>query len=432
MPQWPSGQMKNYQLFFGICILGLLGILSLITPDVMMYLGWVILGAVLIAVVLGLAWFGFRIYLSVCRGYWEKEGVKSAITRQVITAPLGHQVFVQDDKGHAIYHALHLERRTYSNGRYEEPTPGEAAAWLQFNQPKKAIVNQELLLQDMKSANPKPQLLPLLERAWKVFLVGNEGSGKTTLLKALLGQHLNRGPVIVVDIHGHKDHWPGAKVVGTGYDLEGVMTTFDRFIAEIKYRYGLIAKEADAATKMTPITLICDEFSALVYNLKKNDYDVSEFMRMMATEVRKTNISFVFASHIETLTGTGMDGAAKLLDSFVRVKLAYDQISQERNYTVDLGDGQGPREVDNVLPLSSGISPPSLFDIGNLSEPTLSKDEEAILAYCDSVVHNPTRRELIIKVMKVSSDKVGSQHYVEVNRILEKLQRQGRLTTQRS
>jgi hypothetical protein len=170
----------------------------------------------------------------------------------------------------------------------------------------------------------------------------------------------------------------------------------------------------------------------LVYNLKKNDYDVSEFMRMMATEVRKTNISFVFASHIETLTGTGMDGAAKLLDSFVRVKLAYDQISQERNYTVDLGDGQGPREVDNVLPLSSGISPPSLFDIGNLSEPTLSKDEEAILAYCDSVVHNPTRRELIIKVMKVSSDKVGSQHYVEVNRILEKLQRQGRLTTQRS
>lgn len=406
-------QYKNY-IIFGI--VGLFGIMFVIMPDITLYFGWaVVLGGIFL-ILLFLIYVGMKIYLMITKEYWEKEKEKL----QVITAPLGQQVYVKDDGG-AHFHALHLEQRTYSNGQYAPPSSEESHAWEVFNQPKRGGLSAVPKEQQIKSANPPPNLLPLLENAWKIFLVGNEGSGKTTLLRALLAGRLQAGPALVVDIHGNKEYWPGAKVIGTGYNLDEVTLTFDRIIAEIKKRYGLISENPDAKLGFTPITLICDEFSSLVYNLKQEGYDISQFMRMMATEVRKTKVSFIFASHVDTLVGTGMDGAAKLLKSFVKVNLAYDQVRGEREYTVNLGDGQGDRPVRNTLPIGSGGLPRN-WEV-ELEKPQLSDTEKRLLDYLKSSTVQPSNRELILHVLKVEKEKIGSQHYRKMGQMLRNLQR---------
>lgn len=405
---------KNYQVFISISLLGCLIILIFAVPNFLVILAYVILGGLGLGLLLGGIWLAARIYLALSKEYWEKEQKK----RHVIIAPMGQQVFVETRKD-SHFHALHLEQRIYSNGKYEEPLPLEQQAWHHFHRPNKS---QQVLIEDMKSANPKPQLLPLLAHTWKIFIVGNEGSGKTTLLKALMGQRLQDGPVIVVDIHGNKDHWPGAKVVGTGYNLEEVILTFDRVVAEIKRRYKLISEDATAASTFQPITILCDEFTGLVGNLSGLDYDLSLFMRVMSTEVRKTKICFIFASHVETLAGTGMTGSAKLLNSFIKVRLFYDAINKDHRYTVDLNDGNGPQEVENILPISAAPIPKPTEP--ELPQPTIGDLDRKVMDFINGV-EEYSKRKLIVKVLGIAPSQIGSQHYTRIDKVIARLNRAG-------
>ena len=205
----------------------------------------------------------------------------------------------------------------------------------------------------------------------RCLIVGASDSGKTTLLQWLVSRKLNTSKVIVIDPHAYPDKWPGCIVVGTGRNYPEIDRALDALVRLMTKRYDEIGKGIVAEQGHSRITILIDEWRAIVYNVK----GASDAIKALLTESRKAAFSVFVATHSDRAKPLGLEGEYDLKDGFAIVRLS--NVNGRRQATLETGNG----EIPAVLPGPFVGSVPNIVDIDRLTfieedlgtEPTVSE-----------------------------------------------------------
>lgn len=292
----------------------------------------------------------------------------------VMTVTVDNQVFVRDTDRRAIWRAMHLEARTHINSQYREPTSPEIQRWQLFNLPHR-VPHKPMEL-------PAPQspidLLAALDIAQCALIVGQRDSGKTTLLQHVINRRLPHAYVLVLDPHSHPTRWPhGCQVIGTERDFQKIENALKGLLALMNKRYRDIGKGVVREGEHEPVTVIIDEWRAIVHQLGKPAADI---IKTLLAESRKTNIDVFVGTHSERVKALGIEGEGDLKEGFVLIRLTINKMTGERKATVDYGDGEIPAALPGPF-RGSVTGEPKVIDGHELitSEPQPSKRERKIL-----------------------------------------------------
>lgn len=358
-----------------------------------------------------------------CLGIWYVvERVRSVRARrieaekqaQVLTLTVGNQVFVRDTNPRATWRLMHLEARTYITNTHREPSEREVRQWQLFNAPKPAT-NQPVALLPPQGA---VDVMVVLDTAQCGLIVGQRDSGKTTLLQHVISRRLGRSHVLVLDPHSHPSRWPGgSQVVGTERDFVKIEAALRGLLALMNKRYRDIGKGLVVEGEHEPVTVIIDEWRAIVLELGKPAADI---IKTLLAESRKTNIDVLVGSHSERVKALGIEGEGDLKEGFVIVRLTINKLTGERKATIDYGDG----EVPAVLPGPyRSASHPQIGERHSIIsvEPKPSEQEQAILDLFDQQAEQGEVNKAKISV-EVFGSKGGNQ-YKKIDEILEKFGR---------
>ncbi len=104
-------------------------------------------------------------------------------------------------------------------------------------------------------------------------------------------------------------------------------------------RYREIGKGLVQEGEHPSVTVIIDEWRAIVYNLGR---PASDIVKTLLAESRKTNIDVFVGTHSERVKALGIEGEGDLKEGFVIVRLTINKITKERRATIDYGDGEIP------------------------------------------------------------------------------------------
>jgi hypothetical protein len=251
----------------------------------------------------------------------------------VLTLSNNGQVFVRDTDHKAVWHALHLEQRVYSNGQYVQPSPFEAKAWEVFNGPKRtATIKPELLPALVQPVN----LLDALETVQRCLIVGASDTGKTTLLQHIINRRVQNSKVIVIDPHAYPKKWAGCSVAGTGRNYGEIEKALTALVQIMTKRYDEIGKGVMPEMGHPRITILIDEWRAIIANVKP----AGEAIKALLTESRKAAFSVFVATHSDRAKPLGLEGEYDLKDGFAVVRLTV--INGQRQATFDTGNGELP------------------------------------------------------------------------------------------
>jgi len=261
----------------------------------------------------------------------------------VMTVTVGNQVFVRDTDPQAIWRAMHLEARAYINSQSQEPSSLEEQRWQLFNMPQR-VGNKLLTL-------PPPQtqvdLLAMLDRAQCALIVGQRDSGKTTILQHVINRRLGTTYVLVLDPHSHPTRWPqGCEVIGTERDFQKIENALKGLLALMNKRYRDIGKGLVREGEHRRVTVIIDEWRAIVHQLGKT---AANIIKTLLAESRKTNIDVFVGTHSERVKALGIEGEGDLKEGFVLVRLAINKLTGERKATIDYGDGEMPATLPGAF-----------------------------------------------------------------------------------
>jgi len=256
----------------------------------------------------------------------------------VVTANEGQQVFIRDLQPIAWRNA-HLDTRVYATGRSNEPSPIELIAWrtYQLRHRPSAI---EAAASPLLAPQSAVDLLAVLDSAQCVLIVGERDAGKTTLLQHVISRRLGRSQVVVLDPHSHPTRWPsGCQVIGTERDFLKIETALKALMVLMNKRYREIGRGIVREGEHPSVTVIIDEWRAIIYSLGK---PASDIIKALLAESRKTNIDVFVGTHSERVKALGIEGEGDLKDGFVIVRLGVNKLTKERLATVDYGEGELP------------------------------------------------------------------------------------------
>lgn len=177
--------------------------------------------------------------------------------------------------------------------------------------------------------------------------------------------------MIVIDPHAYPQKWPGCVVVGTGRNYPEIGKALDALVRLMTKRYEEIGKGIVAEQAHSRITILIDEWRAIVYNVK----DASEAIKALLTESRKAAFSVFVATHSDRAKPLGLEGEYDLKDGFAIVRLAI--ANGQRYATLDMGNGEVPVLLPGTYPTQH---PPVIEaeEVINL-EPELTPEEARIL-----------------------------------------------------
>ncbi len=324
----------------------------------------------------------------------------------VMTITVGNQVFVRDTNQSANWRAMHLEARTYINSQYSEPSSPEIQRWQLFNAPQRAVNKSMELLAPQSQVD----LLAALNTAQCALIVGQRDSGKTTILQHVISRRLTQSSVLVLDPHSHPTRWPqGCEVIGTERDFQKIENALKGLLALMNKRYRDIGKGLVREGEHEPVTVIVDEWRAIVYNLGK---PASEIIKTLLAESRKTNIDVFVGTHSERVKALGIEGEGDLKEGFVIVRLTVNKMTKERIATVDYGDG----EIPAALPGAFIAQGPQILDSSDLIdfEPEPTPEEARVLEMYRA-------NESLRAISKAVFDgKVGQFYNQKIRQVIEK------------
>ncbi|MCP4409467.1 MAG: hypothetical protein GY807_17295, partial [Gammaproteobacteria bacterium] len=247
----------------------------------------------------------------------------------VMTITVGNQVFVRDTNQSANWRAMHLEARTYINSQDSEPSSPEIQRWQLFNAPQRGA-NKPM---ELAASQSQVDLLAALNTAQCALIVGQRDSGKTTILQHVISRRLSNSYVIVLDPHSHPTRWPqGCLVIGTERDFPKIERALNGLMALMNKRYREIGRGIVREGDHQRMTVIIDEWRAIVYNLGKS---ASDIIKTLLAESRKTNIDVFVGTHSERVKALGIEGEGDLKEGFVIVRLTVNKMTKERRATVD-------------------------------------------------------------------------------------------------
>ena len=250
-----------------------------------------------------------------------------------------HGVFIRERDTKAVWLSLHQMPQWRVNGQPQEPTEAELLTFQAFLASRHAqavtAAPQVPLLTAGGEAAPLPDLLPILDRAQRVLIIGASDSGKTNLLQWVVARRT--GSIIVIDPHAAPGKWPNAKVVGIGSNFAEIEVTLDNLIELMVRRYKEIGQGLVREGEHPRLTIIIDEWMSIAYQCR-NAHDV--LVRLL-TESRKAAFSVIIGSHSERVRSLGLDGKGDLKDGFLFVRLWLES-NGDRRATYDNGRGELP------------------------------------------------------------------------------------------
>lgn len=300
----------------------------------------------------------------------KREAAQRDAAVMVIRAGDREQVYVREADTHAVYRPLHLNPASYQNGRPAEPSPTELAIYqLWHSKPVPAQPAAPLLLE----AQTTPELLPILDSAQRVLVIGVSGSGKTNLLQWVVSRR--GGGVLVIDPHAAPGKWGPAKVVGIGSNFPEIEATLDNLIDLMVRRYQEIGQGLVREGEHPRLTIIIDEWMSIAYQCK-NAQDV--LVRLL-TESRKAAFSVIVGSHSERVKSLGLDGKGDLRDGFLFIRLWLE--GYERRATFDYGRGERPCLLPGKFQMGNDAP---IVEIEAIGEVKPTEQEQQILDLHDS------------------------------------------------
>jgi hypothetical protein len=326
-----------------------------------------------------------------------------------LIADEGQQVYIRDTDNNVTWRNAHLDTRVFTHREPTEPSQIEITAWQTYqlrNKPS-AIEN---VTPHLLPAQTRIDLLAALDTAQCALIVGQRDAGKTTLLQHVISRRLNKSHVLVLDPHSHPIRWPeGCAVVGTERDFPKIANALNGLMALMDKRYREIGKGLIREGEHPSVTVVIDEWRAIVYNLGK---PASDIIKSLLAESRKTNIDVFVGTHSERVKALGIEGEGDLKEGFVIVRLTINKITKQRRATVDYGDG----EISAVLPgpyNSQGLQTLDRNDLFNLApEPT--PEETRILEMYKAGESFRTISRVVFE------GKVGQFYNQKIQAILEK------------
>ena len=310
--------------------------------------------AIVVGLILFAFWFGERRedYLIKRAERLEKEYKAKTF---VIT--MGNQGYYGNHQTGKIK-SLHLNPST---GNGQKPTPEEVQRWAIFHQPA-ARAKQTFALP--ASTETIQDLLPQLDTVQRCLIAGESDSGKTTLLQWIVARRLIVSRLIVIDPHSYPGKYPSsAKVIGMGRNYDEIERGLNALIQLMTKRYGEIGRGEVAEMAHGKITIVIDEWRAIVQNLGKA---AGVAIGALLTESRKAAFSVFVATHSERVKALGIEGEGDLKDGFVIVRLS--MVNGTRQATIDRGGG----ELAALLPGPFGIVDE---DIDLEQKPTIEQSE---------------------------------------------------------
>ncbi len=267
--------------------------------------------------------------------------------------------------------------------------------WQHFNSPRRVNGSPQVLLPETVT---QVDLLAALDGVQRCLTVGASDSGKTTLLQWLVSRKLNTSQVIIIDPHASPNKWPGGcDVIRTGRDYAKIENALTALVQLMTTRYDEIGKGLVAEMAHPRITILIDEWRAIVYGLGK---PASEAIKTLLVESRKAAFSVFVASHSDRAKPLGLAGEYDLKDGFAVVRLAY--VNGQRQATIDHGTGEMPA----TLP---GPFAPQV--IAGQSQPMMETDDFINLA----VEPTPTEAHILqLADMGKSYNEIARQVYGNV------------------
>lgn len=287
-----------------------------------------------------------------------------------LVAEESQQVYIRDTEKNITWRTAHLDSRISANGQPTAPNPAELLAWQTYmfrHRPR--IVGE--VMPALLPAPTRIDLLTALDSVQRCLIVGASDSGKTTLLQWLVNRKLQTSKVIVIDPHAYPNKWPGCVVVGTGRNYQEIAKALDALVRLMTKRYEEIGKGIVAEQAHSRITILIDEWRAIVYNVK----DASEAIKALLTESRKAAFSVFVATHSDRAKPLGLEGEYDLKDGFAIVRLSV--ANGQRQATLDAGNGEVSVELPRVYPT---LNPPIIEADEVISlEPEPTPEEARIL-----------------------------------------------------
>jgi hypothetical protein len=105
---------------------------------------------------------------------------------------------------------------------------------------------------------------------------------------------------------------------------------------------GIVAEQAHSQ-----ITILIDEWRAIVYNVK----GAGEAIKALLTESRKAAFSVFVATHSDRAKPLGLEGEYDLKEGFAIVRLSI--ANGQRRATLDTGNGEVPALLPGIYPIQS-------------------------------------------------------------------------------
>ncbi len=303
----------------------------------------------LITALLGIALFSILIVRErLLRERANRKVLEREATVMCIVADEGQQVYIRDTDERVTWRNAHLDGRVYANGRQNTPSQVEWIAWQTYTlRHRPNVMNQAI--PPLLPVQPQVDLLAALDSVQRCLIVGASDSGKTTLLQWLVSRKRQTSKVIVIDPHAYPDKWPGCIVVGTGRNYREIDKALDALVRLMTKRYDEIGKGIVAEQGHSRITILIDEWRAIVYNVK----GAGEAIKALLTESRKAAFSVFVASHSDRAKPLGLEGEYDLKEGFAVVRLSI--ANGQRQATLDTGNGEVPATLPG--PFVAGMQP---------------------------------------------------------------------------
>ena len=226
------------------------------------------------------------------------------------------------------------------------------------------------VIQPLAAPQAIPELLPILDSAQRVLIIGASDSGKTNLLQWVVSRRT--GAIIVIDPHSSPNKWPkSARVVGAGSNHPEIETTLDNLIGVMVQRYKEISAGLVREGEHPKLTIIIDEWMSIAYQCQ-NAQDV---MVRLLTESRKAAMSVIIGSHSERVKSLGLDGKGDLRDGFLFVRLWLESTG-ERRATYDYGRGERPCVLPGKF---ANVTEGPVIEIEAITEAKPTEQEQKVL-----------------------------------------------------
>ncbi len=360
------------------------------------------------ALAIGIGFFGSWILAEKVRMIRARR-IDAEKQAHVMTITDNGETWVRDTDKKATWRNLTGSPTLYVNGVQSQPQEWE----LELYRLKLAVMAQTRAAaqvipgtaQLLPPAAPV-DLLMALDAVQRGLIVGASGSGKTTLLQWLVNRRRQVSKVVVIDPHGWPDKWPGCYVVGAGRNYAEINTGLAGLLRIMDDRYNEIGQGIRAENSHPPLTILIDEWRAIVANLGKS---AAETIKALLTESRKAAFTVFVVSHSDRAKPLGLEGEYDLKDGFALVRLSI--AGGQRQATLDTGNGPQPATLPGPLPPNFSHYAPPDFEL-DLTPETDPIETEVLELHAQGL----SRAEICRRVF----GNVGGKQYQAIDAILGK------------